>query len=219
MGYILLIILCSVWCTIHSGMISLVVTDHLKEKLGSKYRFYRLFFNFVALFTLIPVLHYCESLRGQVIFRWDGFLLVLQLIFGATALFFFVSGTLKYNMLEFFGVMQILSGNSHSTLSENGNIETSGILSLTRHPWYLATIIFIWVCNSDMYISTLIMNTIFTVYILIGTVLEERKLITEFGGNYREYQKRVSMIFPFKWLFSKISKIKSHVLQQILNDA
>ncbi len=207
MGYILLIILCCAWCTIHSGMISLVVTDHLKEKLGSKYRFYRLFFNFVALTTLIAVLHYGESLRGQVIFRWDGFLLVPRLILGATALLIFVSGALKYDMLEFFGIRQIISGKSRSTLSENGNIETSGILSLTRHPWYLATIIFIWVINSDMYISTLIVDIIFTVYIFIGTVLEERKLIAEFGDNYRDYKKQVSMLFPFKWLFSKYQKL------------
>lgn len=197
-------------------MISLVVTNYFKEKLGNKYRFYRLFFNFVALITLIPVLQYGAGLRGQVIFRWDGFLLVFQLILGAAALFLFASGALKYDMLQFFGIRQMISGNSHPTLSENENIETSGVLSLTRHPWYVASIIFIWVSNSDMYVSTLIVNIILTVYIVIGTVLEERKLITEYGDNYLAYKKRVSMLFPFKWLFSKISKIRSHIRRQIL---
>jgi protein-S-isoprenylcysteine O-methyltransferase Ste14 len=189
-------------------MISLTATNYLKEKIGSKYRFYRLFFNFVALTTLIPVLQYGAGLRGQVIFRWDGFLLVFQLILGTVALFLFASGALKYDILEFFGIRQTISGNSHPTLSKNGNVETSGVLNLTRHPWYLATIIFIWVSFRDMYVSTLLVNIILTVYIVIGTVLEERKLITEYGDNYRDYQKRVSMLFPFKWLFSRISKIK-----------
>jgi protein-S-isoprenylcysteine O-methyltransferase Ste14 len=194
MNYILLIILCCAWCTIHSGMISLAITDYLKEKLGNKSRFYRLFFNFVALITLIPVLHYGDDFRGQVVFRWDGFLLVFQLIMVSTALFLFISGSLKYDMLQFLGIRQIKLENSRSTLSLNENIETSGILSLTRHPWYLATIIFIWVSCKDVYVSTLIVNVIFTFYIVIGTVLEERKLITEYRDNYRDYKKQVSRL-------------------------
>lgn len=218
MGYILLIILCCVWCMIHSGMISSSVTSYIKEKLGSKYNFYRLFFNFIAITTFIQLLHYSEGIRGQLIFRWDGFLSVIQLLLGAAALFLYVSGALKYDMLEFFGIRQIISGNSYSTLSASGNIETSGILNLTRHPWYLATIIFIWVISMDMYVSTIIVNTILTVYVLIGTVLEERKLVTEYGDNYRDYKKQVSMLFPFKWLFFQISKIRSHIRQQILDN-
>lgn len=218
MGYILLIVLCCAWCTIHSGMISSSVTTYIKEKLGSKYSFYRLFFNFIAITTFIQLLHYSAGIRGQLIFRWNGFLSVFQLLLGATSIFLYVSGALKYDMLEFFGIRQITSGDSYSTLSASGNIETSGILNLTRHPWYLATIIFIWVISMDMYVSTIIVNIILTVYVLIGTVLEERKLITEYGDSYRDYKKRVSMLFPSKWLLFQISKIRSRIRQQILDN-
>ena len=34
--------------------------------------------------------------------------------------------------------------------------------------------------------------------------LEERKLVAEYGDEYREYQKQVSMFIPYKWLKSKI---------------
>jgi len=58
MEYLALIILWGIWCSIHSGMISLTVTDYLKNRSGKYYRFYRLFYNLVALTTLIPLILY-----------------------------------------------------------------------------------------------------------------------------------------------------------------
>jgi protein-S-isoprenylcysteine O-methyltransferase Ste14 len=65
--------------------------------------------------------------------------------------------------------------------------------------------IFVWIDYQEMYVSTLIVNIIITIYIVIGTVLEEKKLIIEFGDNYRDYTDRVSMLFPAKWIFYKLS--------------
>ena len=56
MEYLALIILWGIWCAIHSGMISLTVNDYLKNRLGSYCKFYRLFYNLVALITLIPLI-------------------------------------------------------------------------------------------------------------------------------------------------------------------
>lgn len=107
-------------------------------------------------------------------------------------------------MLNFFGIRQIISGKSQSTLSESGEINTSGILSITRHPWYLATIIFIWINYREMYVPTLIVNILLTIYLIIGTILEERKLIIELGDSFRNYIQSVSMLFPTKWILSKL---------------
>ena len=46
-------------------------------------------------------------------------------------------------------------------------------------------------------ISDIIVNTILTIYIIIGTKLEEKKLLLEFGDSYIQYQKEVPMLFPF----------------------
>jgi protein-S-isoprenylcysteine O-methyltransferase Ste14 len=37
-------------------------------------------------------------------------------------------------------------------------------------------------------------------YLVVGAVLEERKLKALFGVQYEDYQRRVSMFFPFKWM-------------------
>jgi protein-S-isoprenylcysteine O-methyltransferase Ste14 len=41
----------------------------------------------------------------------------------------------------------------------------------------------------------------------MGAFLEERKMLAEFGEEYIGYQRRVSMLFPFKWLMQKLTGI------------
>jgi len=40
----------------------------------------------------------------------------------------------------------------------------------------------------------------------IGSVLEERKLVREFGEEYRAYQRQVPMLVPWKWLLSRVRR-------------
>ncbi|MGZ8894509.1 MAG: methyltransferase family protein, partial [Candidatus Aminicenantales bacterium] len=56
----------------------------------------------------------------------------------------------------------------------------------------------------DHSLSGLMINVILSVYLVIGTFLEERKLVLEFGDKYQVYQLQVSMFIPFKWLESKL---------------
>jgi len=205
MEYLILGLLWSIWCIIHSGMISLTVTNYLKKRLGDYFRFYRLFYNLVALTTLVIIIPYSTNLKEQVLFRWDGYWLIVQLSLLIIVIILLISGGRKYDMLQFLGLRQIKSGRSHSTLNKTDEIDTSGILSITRHPWYLGAIIFIWIDFKDLYISTSIINIILTIYLVIGTVFEERKLINEYGDKYRDYKAKVSMLFPIKWIFSQLS--------------
>jgi methanethiol S-methyltransferase len=203
MKYLALIIFWSLWCAVHSGMISLTVSGYLKSRFGTGYRFYRLLYNFVALTTLAPLILYSQSLKGAVLFRWEGYMTIVQIVLLITVFALFVSGGLKYDMLHFFGIRQIMSGKLHSTLSESGDLDTSGVLNLTRNPWYLAAIIFIWIGYREMYVSTVIVNIILTIYLITGTLLEERKLTIELEDNYRDYIYRVSMLFPVKWITTR----------------
>jgi protein-S-isoprenylcysteine O-methyltransferase Ste14 len=68
-----------------------------------------------------------------------------------------------------------------------------------RHPWYAGLVLLLWARDLD--IAGLVVSSVLTVYILIGTLLEERKLVHEFGDAYRDYQRRVSMFVPIKWLY------------------
>jgi len=202
MKYLLAILLWSVWCTLHSALITRTATEHLEKWLGDRYRFYRLFYNAFAFVTLIPLVYYSISLRGTPIFRWEGPLVLIKYILTLISVFLFIAGGAHYSMSQFLGVHQIKTGSTGRALSEDDSFEASGILQVMRHPWYAAGILIIWA--RDITFSILLINIVITTYFVAGSFLEERKLVCEFGDKYREYQKKVSMLFPYQWLITKI---------------
>jgi protein-S-isoprenylcysteine O-methyltransferase Ste14 len=199
MDYALLIGLWCLWCILHSGMIALRVSDYLKASLGNRYRYYRLVFNGVSIVTLIPLLIYSRRIDAPVLYEWNGPLLWLKFMLLAVAIGLFVMGALKYDMLSFAGIRQLRSGNRHAVMSETGAIDTSGIMGLIRHPWYLGALFFIWSDDTAITVSSLIVDLLLTIYIVCGTLLEERKLVVELGDAYRHYQKQVPMLIPTRW--------------------
>jgi protein-S-isoprenylcysteine O-methyltransferase Ste14 len=64
-----------------------------------------------------------------------------------------------------------------------------------RHPLYLFMTLMIWSCP-DLTADRLLFNGLWTVWIVIGSILEERDLVLEFGDVYREYQQTVPMFIP-----------------------
>ncbi len=201
--YFILASLWLCWCAVHSGMICVTATEYLRRRFGTRFRFYRLVFNLVAIATLIPILLFGQSIQGCVVFRLEGWMTVIQIIILSVAFFLFFAGARHYDKLQFLGLHQIRTGASHRTLNETGKLDTTGILGITRHPWYLAAILLIWAAYRSLDVSTLITNIILTIYLIVGTFLEERKLVMEYGEAYRRYQKEVSMLIPFKYLKSK----------------
>ena len=199
MPYLLLALLWIAWCAIHSGMISLTTTEYLKRRLGAGYRFHRLFFNIFAVVTVFPLFAYTESLQGPVVFRWQGLLAGVQVLLLALSAVLFLAGAWQYDLLQFCGIRQIPTGSSHHGLSETEKFNASGILSVTRHPWYLGGILFVWTADRNLDTATLVMNTILTAYLIVGAILEERKLLKQFGDEYLVYQKSVPMLVPLPW--------------------
>ena len=125
-----------------------------------------------------------------------------QVILLGTAVLLFVYGGRNYDVRQMLGIKQIKERTSNKALTDTGELDTSGILGITRHPWYLAAILFLWGRQLD--VSAIILNVIFTGYLIVGAYLEEKKLVAEFGQKYLAYQRRVSMLIPYKWLSSKV---------------
>ena len=196
--YLILSLLLILWCVIHSAMILIAVTEYVKKRLGSNYRFYRVFFNLISILTLIPVALFAHSAQTPAIFQWSGYMRLGQaLIFGFAVLFFFL-GWRHYDIRQLVGIKQIRAGTADRAITETGELDISGVLGMTRHPWYLATMLLIWARQMD--VAAIIVNVILTSYLIVGTYLEEKKLLREFGENYRNYQNKVSMLIPFNWL-------------------
>ncbi len=192
------------WCFVHSGMISLGATAYLKRLLGKSFKYYRLFYNMTALLTLIPLYLVSLSMKGELIFSWNGGWRGVQLSLFAGSLLLFVLGARHYDLANFLGFAQITTGKNNSIMSESGQLDSSGILGVIRHPWYLAGLMLIWSSQQDVYTTRFWINIILSAYFIIGALLEERKLRIELGQSYLNYCKRVSMLIPFKWLQARL---------------
>lgn len=198
MDYLLLVLLWMVWCAVHSFLISLTVTEFLRRRFESVFRYYRIFFNVFSTVTLVPVLFYSYSLRGAPIVTWSGPWRMVPIVLWAVALFFFAAGARRYDLLQFLGVRQIKDPSACSVLTEDCTLDTDGVLALVRHPWYTGVLLVVWARPLDL--AAICTSSVISGYLLVGTILEERKLVALFGRQYTDYQQRVSMLFPFKWL-------------------
>ena len=201
MEYFILAFLWITFCALHSGLISITFTRFLQRKAGDYYRYHRLFYNIFSLVTLIPVVIYSLSIKQEPFFIWNGYLLPVKYLLLVTGILCFVLGARNYNAAEFFGFAQIKDGSKHTLMNKSGKLSSRGILGVVRHPFYAGIFPLLWA--GDLDIPALIINIILSIYTFIGTLLEERKLILEFGDAYREYQQRVSMLFPLQWLKKK----------------
>ncbi len=194
--YLIIAVAWTAYLALHSAMISISVTDRLKRIMGDHYRWYRLIFNAVAIGTLIPLTMLSTRLRDPMFFTWEGCLLYLKWALRALGISLFIAGLRHYSFLQFLGIRQALDGSQHNLMNASGAIDESGILGLIRHPFYAGTFVLFWARELDA--TRLIINIIVSVYLVIGTILEERKLVAEFGDAYEAYKRRVSMFFPWR---------------------
>ena len=99
----------------------------------------------------------------------------------------------NYDILSFLGIRQIFNFGKKDDASKE--INKAGLLGIVRHPMYSALIIYLW-CQTFR-IADIVVNTVLTIYIIIGTLLEEKKLVLDYGDSYVRYQKEVPMLVPF----------------------
>jgi len=66
-----------------------------------------------------------------------------------------------------------------------------------RHPLYFFCLLLIWSCP-DLSLDRLLFNVLWSTWILVGSVLEERDLVADFGKSYRDYQRKVPMLIPWR---------------------
>jgi methanethiol S-methyltransferase len=168
----------------------------MKRSLKSYYAFYRLLYVLISTVLLIPVIKYTAPLQSEVIIYYHPpWSYVRYTLLICTLLIFFKTFLFEYDSLAFMGIRQLMNFWNKKTINQEEGIKKTGLLGIVRHPMYLATLLFLWCQTSRL--SDIVVNSVLTVYIIIGTLLEERKLVLEFGASYEEYKKEVPMLIPF----------------------
>ena len=184
------------YCALHSYLISVGFTQWMSRLLGRGYAFYRLFYVLLSVVLLIPLIRYSGQADTSIVLNYGVPLSMIRyvLIAGSLAMFGYAF-FFHYDPLSFIGIRQILNAKKIKAADSPLTIRKSGLLGIIRHPMYLALIVYLW-CHTFRWMDILV-HTILTVYIYIGTRLEEKKLVREYGDTYIRYQQEVPMLIPF----------------------
>lgn len=181
-----------IYFLVFAGIHSLLAADYIKDKammvFGKGFRFYRLMYTFTSFFTFAPAflvwLKYTTS--TQPVYSLPGQLYPLIILVRSLALGMFVYAVFQTGILEFMGIRQ---EKTKQTLI------TSGAYGIVRHPLYTGGVILLFT-KMDMSLLDLTAVLIVSFYLIIGAFIEEKRLLSVFGEEYRKYQQRVPMFIP-----------------------
>lgn len=182
------------YAVLHSLLASLAAKKRLRQMLGPGVdRWYRLFYNLVAVVTLLPLFPLLALLPDQLLYvvpaPWRWLLVTGQLL----ALAGLGLAFLQTHPLHFLGLAQLWAGEPQ----QSGQLVVNGFYYWVRHPIYFFSLVLLWL-SPAMTINLLIVYVLFTLYFYIGSIYEERRLVVEFGPAYRAYQRCVPRMIPWR---------------------
>ena len=185
-----LIFVIAVWGIVHSLLASLRFKDFLRRALGNGFmKFHRLLYNLFAVISIAPALYLMVSLANKTLYRvpspWSYVMLTGQ---GVSVFLLFVA-VLQTDVLSFTGLRQLVEEEKKSDLV------TNGLYRFVRHPLYTFSLLILWLSPS-LTVNSFVVYAALTVYILIGIIFEERKLLREFGQEYANYKSVTPMLIP-----------------------
>lgn len=180
------------WGYFHSWMASFAVKRHARMLFGEWIsRWYRLIFIGMAVVTLAPILGMVVLFPSQRLWQIPAPWLFLSSALQISALVGIFLSFRHIDMLAFAGLRQL----GDPDAEREADLVVRGMYRFVRHPLYFFSMIILWLfpMMTDVSLAFVIASTL---YFLLGTIPEERKLLEVYGDQYRRYQKRVRRIIP-----------------------
>ena len=195
-----LVLLATVWLgyfILHSLLASLTVKGWVARHRPHWMPAYRLFFNLAATLLLLPPLAMSIALRGEPLWQWSGPWRWVSAALMLAALLGFLRSLRHYDSGEFLGLRQWR--NREHSVEDQERLHISPLHRFVRHPWYSLGLVLVW--SQDMDPAFLTSAIAITLYFVVGSWLEERKLMVYHGEAYREYRRRVPGLIPLPWRY------------------
>jgi protein-S-isoprenylcysteine O-methyltransferase Ste14 len=191
-GPLIILLSVLVYGFVHSLLATLAAKARARQWFGPRAdRWYRLAYNTFGILTFLPILALTAGIPSERLYviptPWSYITLAGQLL----ALLALGIGLLQTGIWSFLGFEQVLNP-SHN---EPAQMVTRGLYRWVRHPLYTAGLAFIWL-TPIMTSNLLVLNIGLTLYLVVGAIYEERKLVREFGDAYTRYQALIPMLIP-----------------------
>lgn len=191
LSVIILVLCLAEFAAIHSLMASLRFKRLAMRIFGQRVeKLYMPIFSFVAVLTISPLAYLFYKNPGEIIYivpsPWRWVMVVGQLIAGIITLRAFTDAPQRFKMRA-----QLSAPNT----PEAGSLNIRGIYRWVRDPFTFSTLI-IMVLTPFMTTNLLAIYIVTVVYLYLGSLHWETRLVAQFGDEYREYQKHVHRIIP-----------------------
>ena len=177
---------------LHSLLASLRLKRWVSRERPRWMRAYRLGFNTLALVLLVPPLALTYTDRGPWLWEWTGVGWWLANGLAALAVLGFLWSLRWYDGSEFLGLRQWRGGTTAAEDQERFRL--SPLHRYVRHPWYSLGLVIVW--TRDMDPALLVTALTITLYFVVGSRLEENKLLVYHGEPYRRYRRLVPSLIP-----------------------
>ena len=191
---------------LHSIFASLILKRWVARTLPRLMPAYRLLFNLLAVVLLLLPLWLLHLYQGDPLWQWQGVEKWISnaLRFGAIIA---ILVTLKYyDGAEILGLRQIKD--HEQSVEDQERFHISPFHRFVRHPWYFLALVYIW--SGDMDAAWLTSALMISLYFIVGSRFEERKLRIYHGQAYSHYVKAVPGLIPLPWRY--LSRARADVL-------
>jgi protein-S-isoprenylcysteine O-methyltransferase Ste14 len=188
---IILIFCLLAFAAIHSILASLRFKRIIRKALGSRVdSLYMPVYNIIAVITLAPLVYLLYRNPGEILYvvpsPWFWFMAGGQVIAALVAPRALLDAPHRFRL--------------HSQLSEPqtadaGRLDIRGIYRWVRDPFLLSGLVIMWL-TPFMTVNLLVIYILATIYLVLGSLHWESRLVAQFGDEYREYRQKVHRIIP-----------------------
>ncbi len=180
---------------VHSLLASVAVKASLAGLLGGGYRLaYNIFAAIhIGAITVAGRLFLSGGAEQYPFAGIPAMALNAALVLGVIVL---IAALLEYDLGRFSGFAQLRAARAGETLTEDETLVITGLHQYVRHPIYSGAFLLLFSgAWNEFSLATAIWGSL---YLLIGTWFEERKLVALYGDAYIDYRRKVPAFFPWK---------------------
>jgi protein-S-isoprenylcysteine O-methyltransferase Ste14 len=161
--------------------------EWLRGRLGRLFRCYRLVYNCIAVVTFLWVMAAWPA--SPILYRVPGSWGLLCAGGQFITLLLLARCAGQLGLGTFLGIDQLRGREQRPGLVQ------TGCYCRLRHPQYTLAILF-FLLTPVMNARWLVLTLLSSVYFVYGALVEERRLLREFGLHYQEYRNRIPMFLP-----------------------
>jgi len=208
MDIVNILILVGLWLAyfvFHSLLASVTVKQWVASHYPGSMPYYRLSFNGLAVILLLLPVWYMFTHQTEYLWQWHGLMWWLMNGLAMVALLLFIWSLSFYDTSEFLGTRQIKM--RITAVHDQETMHISPLHRFVRHPWYTLGLVVLWTRNMDLML--LVSAITISLYLIIGSMLEEKKLVAYHGKVYERYRRKVPGLIPLPWRFLSKSQAKA----------